>query len=64
MPSSSLNSFLNSLYSEGIIEVIRFSKTFNIEYSSSYILRLSLLYKNLSFEAKLLIIFLSIIKRC
>jgi len=64
MPSFSLNSFLNSLYSKSIIEVIYFSKTFNIEYFSFYILKLSLLYKDLSFKVILLIIFLSIIKRC
>jgi hypothetical protein len=64
MPSSSLNSFLNLLYSRGIPEVTRFSNTLTLGNNFLLVVEVTTLSIYISFEAIRQIIFSSTIKRC
>jgi hypothetical protein len=51
MPSSSLNSFLNSLYSREILEVIRFSNTLTLGNNFFLAIEVTTLSIYISFKA-------------
>jgi hypothetical protein len=64
MPSSSLNSFLNSLYLQGILGVARFSNTLILGNNFLLAVEVTTLSIYISFKAIYQIVFLSTIKRC
>jgi hypothetical protein len=64
MPSSSLNSFLNSLYSRGIPGVTRFSSTLTLGNDFLLAIEVTTLSMCVGFKAIRRIVFSSTIERC